>query len=134
MSGATFKLNYYTLILLNFPKSYIINLHFMPHLNYQGAAFSFTIGGNVYVYETFGISKRFPIKLQLLLIRAETLDKPLTAKCFIHDVGCWALLFFVLVSIFNNQFILKSKHCQRLFYSVKFSNIINVSFNKICVI
>ena len=38
------------------------------------------------VYETFGISKRLPIKLQLLLIRAETLDKPLTAKCFIHDV------------------------------------------------
>ena len=44
------------------------------------------IAANGYVYETFGISKRFPIKLQLLLIRAETLDKPLTAKCFIHDV------------------------------------------------
>ena len=44
------------------------------------------VAGNGRVYETFGISKRFPIKLQLLLIRAETLDKPLTAKCFIHDV------------------------------------------------
>lgn len=38
------------------------------------------------VYETFGISKLFPIKLQLLLIRAVPLDKPLTAKCFIHVV------------------------------------------------
>ena len=41
---------------------------------------------NGYVYETFGISKQFPIKLQLLLIRAGTLDNPLTAKCFIYDV------------------------------------------------
>jgi hypothetical protein len=38
---------------------------------------------NGYVYETFGISKHFPVKLQVLLIRAETLDNPLTAKCFI---------------------------------------------------
>ena len=44
------------------------------------------IAGNGCVYETFGITKRFPIKLQLLLIRVETLDKPLTAKCFIHVV------------------------------------------------
>ena len=44
------------------------------------------VKGNGYVYETFGISKRFAIKLQLLLIRAKTLDKPLIAKCFIHDV------------------------------------------------
>jgi len=41
---------------------------------------------NGYVYETFGISKRFSIKLQLLLIRAKKLNKPLTAKCFIYDV------------------------------------------------
>lgn len=40
------------------------------------------------VYETFGISKQFPINLQLLLIRAERLDKKLTAKCFIHVVVC----------------------------------------------
>ena len=53
--------------------------------------FGSAIAANVYVYETFGISKRFSIKLQLLLIRAETLDKPLTAKCFIHDVVCWCL-------------------------------------------
>lgn len=45
------------------------------------------MNANGYVYETFGISKRFPVKLQLLLIRAETLAKRLTAKCFIHDVG-----------------------------------------------
>lgn len=47
----------------------------------------FNITHNGCVYETFGISKRFPIKLQLLLKRAETLNNPLTAKCFIHDVG-----------------------------------------------
>ena len=37
----------------------------------------------------------FPIKLQLLLIRAETYDKPLTAKCFIHDVMRSAFLHLV---------------------------------------
>lgn len=47
---------------------------------------SFTMFANGCVYETFGISKRFPIKLQPLLIRAIMLDKPLTAKCFIHVV------------------------------------------------
>ena len=46
---------------------------------------------NGYVYETFGISKQFPVKLQLLLIRAGTLRKTLTAKCFIHDVVYWTL-------------------------------------------
>ena len=45
------------------------------------------------VYETFGITKRFPIKLRLLLIRVETLDKPLTAKCFIHVVVHWCSVF-----------------------------------------
>ena len=46
----------------------------------------FMLAGNGYVYETFGISKHFPVKLQVLLIRAEMLDNALTAKCFIHDV------------------------------------------------
>jgi len=45
-----------------------------------------TLAHNGYVYETFGISKHFPVKLQVLLIRAEKLDNPLTAKCFIYDV------------------------------------------------
>ena len=44
------------------------------------------LAGNGYVYETFGISKHFPVKLQVLLIRAEPYDKPQTAKCFIYDV------------------------------------------------
>ncbi|HAQ38948.1 MAG TPA: hypothetical protein DCX89_06010, partial [Saprospirales bacterium] len=44
------------------------------------------VGYNGYVYETFGISKHFPVKLQQLSIRAKTLDKPLTAKCFIYNV------------------------------------------------
>jgi len=42
---------------------------------------------NGHVYETFGISKHFPVKLQVLLIGADTLDNPLTAKCFIYDVA-----------------------------------------------
>ena len=52
--------------------------------------------GNGYVYETFGISKHFPVKLQVLMIRAEMLDNPLTAKCFIYDVVRWPLLFLCL--------------------------------------
>ena len=53
---------------------------------YSEISLNFRLEDNGRVYETFGISKRFPIKLQLLLIRAETLDNALTAKCFIHDV------------------------------------------------
>jgi len=49
----------------------------------------FSITGNGYVYETFGISKHFHVKLQVLLIRDETLGNPLTAKCFIYDVMGW---------------------------------------------
>src|SRR5574344_2055830 len=61
------------------------------------------VATNACVYETFGISKRFPIKLQLLLIRAKTLEKPLTAKCFIHVVMGW-LLFFQNLNFFHIQF------------------------------
>jgi len=57
-----------------------------PNVPFAGRLF--TLSDNGYVYETFGISKHCPVKLQLLLIRAETLDKPLTAKCFIYDVVC----------------------------------------------
>jgi len=56
----------------------------------------FQLAYNGCVYETFGISKRKSIKLQLLLIRAETLDKPLTAKCFIHVVVHWCSVFPVI--------------------------------------
>ncbi len=52
------------------------------------------IAGNGYVYETFGISKHFPVKLQELLMRAKTLDNPLTAKCFIYDVV--ASFYFII--------------------------------------
>ena len=62
------------------------------------------VAGNGRVYETFGISKRFPIKLQLLLIRAETLDKPLIAKCFIHVVRHWRLFFLSnIINLFNRS-------------------------------
>lgn len=46
-----------------------------------------------YVYETFGISKQFPVKLQLLYIRAEQLDNPLTA-IFYYNI----MVFFFLIS------------------------------------
>ena len=53
---------------------------------------------NGYVYETFGISKHIPVKLQRLLIRAEMFDNPLTAKCFICDV--------IAMCIFSHQTLL----------------------------
>jgi hypothetical protein len=49
-------------------------------LSWRGIAY------NGYVFETFGISKHFPVKLQVLLIRAEMLDNQLTVKCFIPRV------------------------------------------------
>lgn len=41
---------------------------------------------SLYFEDVHGISKHFPIKIQVPVIRAETLDNPLTAKCFIYDV------------------------------------------------
>jgi hypothetical protein len=38
------------------------------------------------VYETFGISKYFPVKLQEFWIRAETIGNPLTPQCFLLRV------------------------------------------------
>ena len=59
----------------------------------------FNMFANGYVYETFGISKYFPFKLQVLLIRVEALDNPLTAKCFIYDVGISLfILYYIPVS------------------------------------
>ena len=65
----------------------------------------FTLACNGYVYETFGISKHFPVKLQVLLIRAEMLDNPLTAKCFIYDVTMrfYFLSFTFSISSTGNQ-------------------------------
>ena len=59
----------------------------------------FCMKPNGYVYETFGISKHFPVNIQQILIRAETPDKPLTAKCFIYDVGNWCSFITVCLSI-----------------------------------
>lgn len=49
----------------------------------------FKMAYNGYAYETFGTSKHIPVMLQVLLIRTEMLDNPLTAKCFIYDVMHW---------------------------------------------
>lgn len=51
------------------------------------------------VYETFGISKHFPVKLQQLLIRAETFNNSLAAKCFIYDVGCSCYSKLIIIRI-----------------------------------
>jgi len=53
-----------------------------------------------YVYETFGISKHFLVKIQQILTRAEMLDKPLIAKCFIYDVVCWPFFSPIINHIF----------------------------------
>ena len=80
------------------------------------------------VYETFGISKRFPVKLQLLLIRAETLDKPLTAKCFIHDVVCRFFsivkVLYIILSTKRNLLTGLASRFQILFYDFFFTKIL----------
>jgi hypothetical protein len=50
-------------------------------------------------------SEHVPIKLKLLLIRAETLDKPLTAKCFIHVVSRSVLFFQSFFFQFATSFL-----------------------------
>ncbi len=68
---------------------YFLVLSFLLSLSYSIMSIHCTVPvvvPNGYVYETFGISKHNPVKLQLLLIRDGTLYNVLTAKCFIHDV------------------------------------------------
>lgn len=66
-----------------------------------------TLAANGYVYEMFGISKHFLVKLQVPLIRAEILDNSLTAKCFIYDVASSYFLFPLITTKlpFPNPFI-----------------------------
>ena len=75
--------------------SLIFSIIFIIYLNFQSL---FNITANGYVYETFGISKLFLVKLQLLLIRAETLGNQLTAKCYIYDV---VGMFIILILFFS---------------------------------
>ncbi|WP_221403282.1 hypothetical protein, partial [Cloacibacterium normanense] len=69
------------------------DFHFI--LFYNGRSKRVTANG--YVYETFGTSKHFPVKLQALLTRVEMLDNALTAKCFIYDVVRSAFIFFIFL-------------------------------------
>ena len=75
--------------------------HFVFHFSVRLmlALSSFRVRHNGYVYETFGISKHFPVKLQVLLIRAETFDISLTAKCFIYDVMRLPFLFSIILFV-----------------------------------
>ncbi|MBN2164980.1 MAG: hypothetical protein JW717_01750 [Marinilabiliaceae bacterium] len=69
-----------------------------------------------YVYEMFGISKHLPVNLQVLLIRAEMPDNPLTTKCFIYDVRYWALFIFSqLRSFYALIFVLSGSAFSRAF-------------------
>ena len=92
-------LNEQTIVNINelkylFLKSKDINISvFKMSVFFCWVAVPSNLAPNGYVYETFGISKHLPVKLQVLLIRAEMLDNTLTAKCFIYDVGHW--LFYL---------------------------------------
>jgi hypothetical protein len=94
----------------------------------------FNMFGNGCVYETFGISKRFPIKLQLLLIRAVLLDKPLTAKCFIHVVSRSVFIFLSFLSISFCSIMSFTKHFTILYVSctafTPCSNVVGIHFSK----
>jgi len=54
---------------------------------------------NGWVYETFGISKRFPIKPLQILLKLPTLNIALYAKCFIYRVTSWPFLSFLNLSL-----------------------------------
>jgi hypothetical protein len=54
---------------------------------------------NGWVYETFGISRRFPIKPLRCLIRVPPLKLALSAKCFIYRVTNWPLFIFNQLAI-----------------------------------
>ena len=77
-----------------------------------------SLADNGYVYETFGISKHFPVKLQVLLIRAKKLDNPLTAKCFIYDVSRSVLIFYAFQIYSSLSCRLFSVHRFGLYYCV----------------
>ena len=56
----------------------------------------FTLSDNGCVYETFGISKRFHIKLQLLLIRAVPLEYALHRQLTMPRVSLSLFIFPVI--------------------------------------
>ena len=54
---------------------------------------------NGWVYETFGISKRFLINLLRCLLSVPPLKLALSAKCFIYRVTNWPLFIFNQLAI-----------------------------------
>jgi hypothetical protein len=67
-----------------------------------------TMTPNGHVYETFGISKYFPVKLQVLLIRAKMLDNALQRQLTIPHVGNWRSVNSIkFLSLFSAFTILK---------------------------
>jgi len=61
--------------------------------------FSFIMVTNGWVYETFGISKRFPVKPLQCLLNVLPLKPALSAKCFIYRVTNWPLFIFNQLAI-----------------------------------
>jgi len=54
---------------------------------------------NGWVYKTFGISKRLPIKPLQCLLNVLPLKSALSAKCFIYRVTNWPLFIFNQLAI-----------------------------------
>src|SRR5690554_4794656 len=61
---------------------------------------------NGLVYETSGISKRFPIKPLQSLLNVPPLNLALSAKCFIYRVTNWPLFFKALIIILLRRSIM----------------------------
>ena len=60
---------------------------------------------NGQVYETFGISKRFPIKSLQCLLNVPASKLALSAKCFIYGVRQRNYSLFTLFLISNHLFL-----------------------------
>ena len=61
---------------------------------------------------SFGDSKHFPVKLQIIMIRARTLVNPLPAKCFIYDVTAWC-------SVIRFSKLIGKYLCKLLFHKIQ---------------
>jgi|GEM_PF-1770303 len=60
----------------------------------------FQLGGNGYVYETFGILKHEPVKPTQSLLDVMSLKLALSAKCTIHDVSVSLFIFLIIILSF----------------------------------
>ena len=66
---------------------------------YSEISLNFRLEDNGWVYETFGISKRFPINPLQCSLNVLPLKSALSAKCFIYRVTNWPLFIFNQLAI-----------------------------------